>query len=213
MQQSRPDLAAIRGREMEKRVIEIAAMGRHAVLFIANHGQGKTMLIEAGQKLRSMLIATVPGGPPANSTELWAYEKRPKGETLHNTMVVDPRDVDMVVRMADLNRSDWFLPPSAESTKQVVERSQARFPACLANQPSKGNPQGVVLDMVPDARSILGEAYERFPLSPGAAWRVQRLATTIAIMDGSDKMVKRVHIAEALSYQLQGRDTWRELVG
>ena len=53
----------------------------------------------------------------------------------------------------------------------------------------------------PEGQDILLKATDRFRLSARGYHRVLKVARTIADLDGSE-LVRRVHIAEALSYRL-----------
>jgi magnesium chelatase family protein len=63
---------------------------------------------------------------------------------------------------------------------------------------------GTLLDEIaspdPDGRKLLTEAADRLRLSARGYHRVLRVARTLADLDASDA-VRRIHVAEALSYR------------
>ena len=112
-----------------------------------------------------------------------------------------------------VNPSDLSLPPPAEGSAEIAKRVAAardiqrhRFAKIDAPQPIRTNAEadGTLLEDVaaPDAegRKLLTEAAERFKLSARGYHRVLRVARTLADLEASDA-VKRIHVAEALSYR------------
>ena len=124
--------------------------------------------------------------------------------------------IDLHVDVPAVSPADLSLPPARENSAAVAARV-ARVRALQRERYAKfGNgtgearirtnseADGDLLEKVaaPDAagRQLLTQAAERLKLSARGYHRVLRVARTLADMDGSDG-VKRVHIAEALSYR------------
>ena len=126
--------------------------------------------------------------------------------------------IDCHVEVPAVTPADLALPPPAEGSAQVAGRvgaARARQAARYARAKGGGGgngrrirtnaeADGALLEEVatPDAegRKLLGEAAERFKLSARGYHRVLRVARTLADLDGSEA-VRRLHIAEALSYR------------
>lgn len=115
--------------------------------------------------------------------------------------------------MNAVNPSDLSLPPPAEGSAEIAKRVAAardiqrrRFSKADAAQPIRTNAEadGTLLEEIaaPDAegRKLLTEAAERFKLSARGYHRVLRVARTLADLEAS-AAVKRIHVAEALSYR------------
>ena len=117
--------------------------------------------------------------------------------------------IDMHVDVPAVSPADLSLPPPREGSRQVAERVGAARQRQSVRYAGKGiltnaEADGQLLDEVatPDAegRKLLADAAERFKLSARGYHRVLRVARTLADLDASAG-VRRVHLAEALSYR------------
>jgi magnesium chelatase family protein len=125
--------------------------------------------------------------------------------------------IDLHVDVPAVSPADLSLPPPRENSGAVAARvarvrevQRERYAKLAGNgaspRPVRANSDadGDLLEKVaaPDAagRHLLTQASERLKLSARGYHRVLRVARTLADMDGADA-VKRVHIAEALSYR------------
>ncbi len=117
--------------------------------------------------------------------------------------------IDMHVDVPAVSSADLSLPVPREGSKQVAARVAAAHERQAARYAGKGiasnaEVDGQLLDEVatpePDGRKLLAEAAERFRLSARGYHRVLRVARTLADLEASAS-VRRVHVAEALSYR------------
>jgi magnesium chelatase family protein len=117
--------------------------------------------------------------------------------------------IDMHVDVPAVSPADLALPPPREGSKEVAarvsaarERQARRFAA--KGIASNAEADGQLLDEIatpdPEGRKLLADAAERFRLSARGYHRVLRVARTLADLAGSET-VRRLHVAEALSYR------------
>jgi magnesium chelatase family protein len=119
--------------------------------------------------------------------------------------------IDLHVEVGGVTAADLVLPPPAEGSREVaarVKRARDIQTTRYEGQDIRTNAEadGHMLDAVatPDepGRNLLAQAAEAMRLSARGYHRVLRVSRTIADLAGS-KEVKRIHIAEALSYRRQ----------
>ena len=117
--------------------------------------------------------------------------------------------IDLHVDVPAVSAVDLSLPPPAEGSLEVAARvagARAVQARRFAQAPIRTNAEadGELLEQVaapePDGRRLLTQAVEKFKLSARGYHRVLRVARTLADLAGSPE-VKRLHVAEALSYR------------
>lgn len=123
--------------------------------------------------------------------------------------------IDLHIDVPAVSPADLSLPPPAEGSAEVAARVAAaraiqteRYAATPAQggRPVRTNADadGELLEAVasPDqsGRALLTEAAERLKLSARGYHRVMRVARTLADLEGAGS-VRRIHVAEALSYR------------
>lgn len=115
--------------------------------------------------------------------------------------------IDLHVEVDPVSAADLSLPPPAEGSAEVAARvAAAREVQVARGVRSNAELEGDALEAhaSPDeaGRALLMQAAEAMRLSARSYTRVLRVARTIADLAGSEG-VKRVHVAEALSYRRQ----------
>ncbi|MEA3032600.1 MAG: magnesium chelatase family protein, partial [Sphingomonadales bacterium] len=119
--------------------------------------------------------------------------------------------IDLHVDVQAVAAADLVLPPPAEGSAEVAKRVGAARRVQTERYAAHGirtnaEADGDLLDSVaaPDepGRRLMGQAAEAMRLSARGFHRVLRVARTIADLAGSES-VRRVHVAEALSYRRQ----------
>ncbi len=120
---------------------------------------------------------------------------------------------DLRVDVPPVAFTDLDLPASGDSSATVAARvaqardiQDARFkdtPDMRLNADAEGEVLAKVATPDEAGRALLSKVAERFGLSAPGYHRVMRVARTIADLDSSDA-VRRDHVAEAVSYRLNG---------
>jgi magnesium chelatase family protein len=118
--------------------------------------------------------------------------------------------IDIHVEVPAVQASDLSLPPARENSAAVRSRviaarqAQADRYASVSDISVNARAEGALLDKVatPDAGglTLLTDAASRMQLTARGYHRVLKVARTLADLDGADS-VRRLHIAEALSYR------------
>ena len=124
--------------------------------------------------------------------------------------------IDLHLDVPAVRASDLSLPPPAEGSAEIAARVAAarakqrtRFARLPEDRRIRTNAEadGSLLEEIaapdPDGRKLLTDAAERMRLSARGYHRVLRVARTLADLDASAG-VRRLHIAEALSYRRAG---------
>lgn len=127
--------------------------------------------------------------------------------------------IDLHVDVPQVPASDLALPPPCETSADVKVRvaqaravQRERFEALGSPARTNGEADGQLLENIAPldsaAKALLAEAAARLHLSARGYHRMQRIARTLADLDGSQAILK-LHVAEALSYRrrLPGRQT------
>ncbi len=121
--------------------------------------------------------------------------------------------IDLHVEVPAVSPADLTLPPPAERTAHVAARvaaaramQKARYgnvktePPVRTNAEADGELLGAAAKPDAEGQRLLTDAVDRMRLSARGYHRVLRVARTLADLDGGGS-VKRIHIAEALSYR------------
>jgi len=127
--------------------------------------------------------------------------------------------IDLHVEVPMVPAADLALPPAVETSADVLARvvqartlARTRFLQADVNLQVNAEADGQLLETITlldeAARALLADAAARMRLSARGYHRVQRVARTIADLDGVQEVAK-VHVAEALSYRRRrpGRQT------
>ncbi|MCZ6455236.1 MAG: YifB family Mg chelatase-like AAA ATPase, partial [Alphaproteobacteria bacterium] len=141
--------------------------------------------------------------------------------------------IDLHVDVPSVSAADLALPPAAEASADVARRVAAAREIQSARYAAHGihtnaEADGELLEAVaapePAGQRLLVEAAEKLKLSARGYHRVLRIARTLADLDGAGHVgtnggagggssgnwapVRRIHIAEALSYRRSAPGRW-----
>ncbi len=119
--------------------------------------------------------------------------------------------IDLHVEVPQVPAADLSLPAPGETSAQVkvrviaarmrqLERLKKLDATARTNAETDGRTLDTIVQLDDGARDLLAQAAERMRLSARGYNRVQRVARTIADLEGCDA-VHKIHIAEALSYR------------
>src|SRR5215218_8500841 len=120
--------------------------------------------------------------------------------------------IDLIIEVPAVTAADLILPPPAEGSADVAARVAAararqtkRYAALgLSEATTNAACPAAVLEQVAqpdsDGVSLIRDAAEVMRLSARGFHRVLKVARTLADLEGEDK-VRRLHLAEALSYR------------
>jgi magnesium chelatase family protein len=117
--------------------------------------------------------------------------------------------IDLHVDVPAVAAADLALPPPAEGSAEVgarvasaraIQMDRYRKAGIRTNAEADGELLDQVATPEPEGRKLLAQAVEKFKLSARGYHRVLRVARTLADFEGGET-VKRLHIAEALSYR------------
>ena len=182
------DFKDIIGQEHCKRAMEVAACGNHNVLFIGPRKSGKSMMIRALRSLNSRILAKEATPCPCGNFTDPKKECRctPKGIQMHlqklnGLLYAIHIEVPKMIQVR-------ISKHPRESTKDVRRRI---FDANCRTAPRE-------LDK--DAEELLKRAVFELWISALSLDKLERVAGTIAKMDGKD-VIQAHHISEAIAYR------------
>ena len=121
---------------------------------------------------------------------------------------------DLRLEVPPVTFQDLDMPPTGETSDTIRARVMAaweiqrdRYEA-IDGVRQNADATGALLEdaahSTPEARTLLGEAAERFGISARGFHRIMRVSRTIADLAGAE-LVERDHMAEALSFRLSLR--------
>ena len=174
----------IRGNEMAKRALLVAAAGNHPILFVGPPNCGKTML-------RAVALELGLGN---------TFEARPCPCGYHGSPL---RSCDCSSRKIERCRAAW---PEADITVEVIQPPQkelnGRPGTGVAELKSQISRMSAHADLTLDEHSanLLKCACVEYGIDPDARGHIIEIARTVANLDNAERIEAR-HICEAINYR------------
>src|SRR5438045_402374 len=174
-----PDLAQVKGQEVAKRALEIAAAGGHNLLMSGPPGAGKSLLaaclpgilppLQPSEALEVSMVASVAGELNGGKIRRRRPFRAPRCAADYQARVSGPLldRIDLHVEVPGVSAADLTLPPPAEGSAEVARRVAAARQVQAARYNGNGvrtnaEADGELLDQVatPDepGRKVLADA-------------------------------------------------------
>jgi len=178
--------ADIKGNELAKRVVTIAALGGHSVLFVGPPGSGKTMLRALALSLGNPLTFEAWPCPcgfrssprkPCNCTVKQIEKHVAKWPT-----------ADMFCETTALPAGEYLAARPGTTLAMIKENIERATPECSRELDNTCN-------------RLIEQAISQMGLTTAQADLTINLATTIARLDGESR-IQICHLAEAINYRL-----------
>ena len=175
-----PHLDQIPAAEEAKRALEVAAAGHHC-------------------------IALIPGGPNGRAIATLLLLAYARALPFRPAPLIGPRVPGAMGVLAYAHDVDFLLPPPAESEETITRRvcaTAARLAAARLDAATRGREAAVLWGDAQVLADAAAGMHLGLDLAPGG--ELMRVAHTVAVLDG-DEVIRRAHLAEALSYFLSSR--------
>ena len=187
------DLALIKGQEMAKRALTVAACGGHSILFVGPPNCGKTMLRAAAIRLGNNIAAFEARPCPCG---YYGAVRKPcncTAEKIEKKIATFPI-TDICIEVPEVPEREMRSQTPGTSTADVMGYIK-NCAACKAAYPG----QSLALDN--DSAIILKAAVTELGIDADARTRILLVARTIANMDKQEN-IRAHHLCEAVNYRM-----------
>jgi len=175
----------IKGQEMSKRAVTVAAAGSHSILFVGPPGQGKTML-------RALLAAL-------GHDE--SYEARPCPCGFRNDLVCTCTVAKLERHFAKLPQTEITMEVPRVPARELAARTPgidlAEIRAAIDHAAHYSD-----LTLDEDNNNLLRAAASELHISAARRESTVRVARTIANLDNSET-IRPMHLCEAINYHMR----------